>query len=74
MPKKDSNFLKLKKLWKKHNIAIGSGDIELAKSIGKTIQILQKKMGIGYVADFTHLEQLEKDATEQIEKEVTENV
>lgn len=57
--KKDSNFLKLKKLWKKHNIAIGSGDIELAKTIGKKIITLQKTMGIGYVADFTHLEENE---------------
>lgn len=58
MPKvrKDSNYLKLKKLWKKHNIAIGQGDVELALKIGKKIVALQKKMGIGYVADFSHLE------------------
>ncbi len=56
--KKDSNFLKLKKLWTKHNIAKGEGDIESAKSIGKKIQALQKKMDIGYVADFSHLEEI----------------
>lgn len=58
MPKKDSNYLKLKKLWKKHKIAIGDGDLELAKSTGKKISTLQVRMNIGYVADFSHLEDI----------------
>jgi hypothetical protein len=56
--RKDSNYLKLKKLWKKHNIAKGSGDLEKAKLEGKKIIALQKKMKIGYVADFSHLEEI----------------
>ena len=55
--KKDSNYLKLKKLWTKHNIAKGQGDIKEALSIGKKIQRLQIKMRIGYVADFSKLEE-----------------
>lgn len=58
--KKDSNFLKLRKLWTKHNIAKGEGDLELALSIGKKIQKLQTKMNIGYVADFSILEEMVK--------------
>ncbi|GEM_PF-4312133 len=60
MPKKnkDSNFLKIKKLWKAHNIAKGKGDISQAIIVGKKIQKLQIKMDIGYVADFSHLEEL----------------
>ena len=56
--KKDSNFLKIRKLWKKHNIAKGVGDIELAIITGKKIVALQTKMDIGYVADFSHLEEM----------------
>jgi hypothetical protein len=56
--KKDSNYLKLKKLWRIHNIAKGDGDLESAKKTGKKIVNLQRKMNIGYVADFTHLEEI----------------
>jgi hypothetical protein len=56
--KKDSNFLKLKKLWKKHNIAIGNGEVQLAIQTGKKIIALQKKMKIGYIADFSHLSEI----------------
>jgi len=56
--KKDSNYLKLKKLWTKHNIAIGEGDIQTAKITGVKIIALQTKMNIGYVADFSHLEEI----------------
>ena len=55
--KKDSNYLKLKKLWKLHNIAKGAGDNKEALSVGKKIQRLQIKMRIGYVADFSQLEE-----------------
>jgi len=56
--KKDSNYLKIKKLWKAHNIAKGKGDVSEAIIVGKKIQKLQIKMDIGYVADFSHLEEL----------------
>ncbi len=58
MPKRDSNYLKIKKLWKKHNIAKGKGDIVEAIKVGEKIVALQKKMDIGYIADFSHLKEI----------------
>jgi len=56
--KKDSNYLKLKKLWKLHNISKGKGDLKEAINIGKKIQRLQIKMKVGYVADFSYLSEI----------------
>jgi len=58
MPKKrktNPNYNKLKKLWNKYNILKGESDIKGATKTAEKIIKLQKKMKIGYVADFPEL-------------------